>query len=290
MHVSSAGPTASTRLTGLLGWPARYSLSPVMHNAAFRAADLDVVYLVLPCPPDRLAVVVEGLAAVGTIGVNVTIPHKQAAAGLCDAVSEEAQLVGVVNTLTFLEGSVHGDNTDATGLRAAWDHGGLVTAEDRVVVFGTGGAARAAAVAAGRSGAKCAVVGRRADAAAELAELVVQAGGTGSASAQLDDGVAVERLVADARVVVNATPIGMHGESLPEPFMRLQPDQIAYDLVYSPPETPFLAAARIAGARAHNGLSMLLHQAAQAWWRWMGEAPDVEEMRSALGRALTPQS
>lgn len=280
-------PTASTRLTGLLGWPARYSLSPVMHNAAFRAAGHDVAYLVFPCQPDRLATVIDGLAAVGTIGVNVTIPHKQAAVSSCDTLTDEAQLVGVVNTLTFTGGVVDGDNTDATGLLAAWQQDAIVGPGDRLVMFGTGGAARAAAVAAGRCGASCTVVGRRADAAVELADLVSRAGGRGAAGVHADDASSVAELVGSAQVVVNATPLGMHGEPLLEPMMQLRPDQVAYDLVYSPSETPFLQSARAAGARVYNGVPMLMHQAAQAWSRWMGQAPDYDAMRSALDQALT---
>jgi shikimate dehydrogenase len=116
-RVGAPWPTASTRLLALLGWPARHSLSPVIHNAALREQGLDLVYLALPTPPDRLRAAVEGLTAVGAVGANVTVPHKQEAVGLCDHLTPEAELIGAVNTLAWTTDGLLGDNTDAVGLR-----------------------------------------------------------------------------------------------------------------------------------------------------------------------------
>jgi shikimate dehydrogenase len=279
--VTRAWPVGTTRLVALLGWPARYSRSPAMHNAAFRALGLDLVYVVLPCAPADMPGVVAALRAVDAVGANVTVPHKSAAFDLCDRVTDEAALVGAVNTLMVDDGALVGDNTDAAGLRAAWqDELGL----DRigsVTVLGTGGAARAVAVATGRIGARLTVVGRRADAAASLAALADRAGAARAVGVAVTS-PAASRAVEQASVVVNATPLGTRGESLPEPFMQLDPTQIAYDLVYAPLDTPFLRAADARGASAHNGLGMLLHQAALAFRLWTGQQAPLAVMREVL--------
>jgi shikimate dehydrogenase len=214
-------PTSSTRLLALLGWPARHSLSPVMHNAALREQRLDLVYLALPTPPDSLANVVAGLGAIEAVGANVTVPHKRAVVDLCDHLTPEAELIGAVNTLVWTTDGLLGDNTDAVGLRDALTADVDVRADDRVVVLGTGGAARAAVVAVGRLGCRIAVVGRRVDAAEDLAALAVKAGASEAAGIDLADEAAVDEVVAPARIVCNATPVGMAEDHLPARFEAL---------------------------------------------------------------------
>lgn len=279
-----AWPTARTRLVGLLGWPARHSLSPPMHNAAFRDLDLDLVYLALPTAPDRLTEMVRSLEGAQAAGANVTIPHKRAVMRLCDHLTPEAELVGAVNTLSWTAHGLLGDNTDAVGLEEVLRSDVGASAGDTAVVLGTGGAARAAVVAAGRVGAPVAVVGRRGDAADELADLAAKAGCPAVDAVELDDPDGVTACVGAATLVVNATPLGMDGESLPAPFMRLRSGQAALDLVYAPPETPFLAAARAAGAVPHSGLGMLVAQAAASFQRWTGVAAPLATM-SAVATA-----
>lgn len=205
-------PTAATRPVVLLGWPARHSRSPQMHNAAFAEQGLELVYLALEVPPQRLAATVEVLGAVGAVGANVTVPHKAAVVALCDHLTDEAALIGAVNTLVWGADGLLGDNTDAVGLADALrtDVGALAGAE--VVVLGTGGAARATVVALGRLGARLTVIGRRPDAAAELAALGERAGAAAATSRDLAEPAAVSAVVAAARVVLNATTLGMAGE------------------------------------------------------------------------------
>lgn len=283
-------PTAATRLVALLGWPVRHSLSPVMHNAAFREQGLDLVYLALPVPPVDLGRVVDGLAAVEAVGANVTVPHKQAIVERCDGLTREAELVGAVNTLWWTSDGLLGDNTDAAGLAPVLAEDVGVRAGDAVVVLGTGGAARAAVVALGRLGTEVTVVGRRPDAAQDLAEVAARAGAGPVDGLELAGGDWVVAAVRRARLVVNATPLGMAGEALPAPFMDLHAGQAAYDLVYNPPETPFLAAARAGGADAHHGLGMLVAQAAASYRRWTGQdAPQATMSAAALGALAHPQ-
>jgi shikimate dehydrogenase len=282
-------PTAATRLLALLGWPARHSLSPTMHNAALREQGLDVVYLALPTPPEQLTTTVAALGAVEALGANVTVPHKRAVVDLCDHLTPEAELVGAVNTLAWTTDGLLGDNTDTAGLRAALTADVDVRPADPVVVVGTGGAARAAVVAVGRLGCRVTVVGRRGDAAADLAASAVKAGASEAASVQLADLGTVAEVVGSARIVCNATPLGMADEHLPAPFEALVPGQVAYDLVYTPPLTPFLQAARDGGAGWHNGLGMLIGQAAASYRRWTGqEAPAATMSAAALGALADP--
>lgn len=279
-----AWPTAATRGLAVLGWPVAHSLSPAMHNAALRAQEIDLVYLALPVPPDRLLDVVRALGAVGFLGANVTVPHKQAVMAACDHLTDEARLIGAVNTLTWDDdGSLSGHNTDAVGLQRALDQ--VDAGSGPAVMLGTGGAARAAVVALSRRGAPVTVVGRRPDAAAEVAEVGTRAGGTVTTCA-LDE-ARLDDLVRDAALVVNATPLGMGHESLPAPFMSLTSGQTAYDLIYAPPDTPFLQAAASRGAAAHHGLSMLIHQAGESYQRWTGRAAPAEVMAGAAQAALS---
>ncbi len=279
-------PTASTRPVALLGWPARHSLSPVMHNAAFAEQELDLVYLALPTPPEQLHTVVDVLATVEAVGANVTVPHKQHALQLCDVLTEEAALVGAVNTLVWGADGLLGDNTDAVGLAQVLHDEVGVAAGARAVVLGTGGAARAVAVALGRNGYEATFVGRRPDAAQELAELAGTCGSPAVDAGDLAEGDWVAQAVDRARLVVNATPLGMEGEPLPPPFQQLRPGQVAYDLVYSPPDTPFLLAAAAAGADAHHGLGMLVAQAAASYERWTGRAAPRGTMSAVATAAL----
>ncbi|MFP4311060.1 MAG: shikimate dehydrogenase, partial [Nitriliruptoraceae bacterium] len=155
----------------LLGWPARHSASPRLHNAAFRAAGLDLVYLAAPTPPEALATVVAALGAIGAVGANVTVPHKQVVVDLCDEVSEEAVLIGAVNTLVWEEQGLTGENTDARGLADDLARTVAPAPGERWLLLGTGGAARAAAVAIGRARGVLVVAGRRPEAAATIAAL-----------------------------------------------------------------------------------------------------------------------
>lgn len=268
--------TARTRLACLLGHPVGHSVSPEIHSAAFAAADIDAVYVALDVAPDGLGPAIAGLRAVGFLGANVTVPHKQAAADLADERTREAEAVGAVNTLFWAGERLVADNTDASGLQTVLEHDLGLRAGVPTLLLGAGGAARAAAVALGRLGAHVEVVARREHAALEVAALARRMG------AQVGS-------VPEPRLLVNATPLGLAGESLPDRFMRLSPGQTALDLIYGTSDTPFLAAARAAGADAHDGLGMLVAQAAGSFERWAGAPAPLPAMRfaadAALGRA-----
>jgi len=274
----------------LLGWPIAHSRSPAMHRAAAAHLGLPLRYRALAVAPDDLSDVIAELGRRGVRGANVTVPHKRAAMDAADDLTEEARLVGAVNTLTWEgrgEGAprLEGHNTDAVGLERALaeDVGSLHGA--RALLVGTGGAARAAAVALVRSGARVVVAGRDPRGCAAILDVVAavdQVGGGAGGIVDLLDEVALSAALSGATLVLNATSLGMDGEHLPSPLEALRPDQVAYDLVYGR-TTPFVAAARAAGAPVHDGLGMLVHQAAEAFARWSGEIAPVEVMRAAAG-------
>ncbi|MGH8899760.1 MAG: shikimate dehydrogenase [Egibacteraceae bacterium] len=277
-------PVASTGLVCLLGHPVAHSVSPQIHNAAFAAAGVDAVYVAFDVAPAEVAAAVAGLRALGALGANVTVPHKRAVWEQADGRTPEAELIGAANTLFRTQdfrtqglrggGDLIADNTDARGLQAVLEADVHLEAGDPVLLFGAGGAARAAAVALGRIGARVRVEARRAEAARVAADL---AASSGASRATADE---------PPRCVINATPLGLHGEPLPDHLMALGPGQVALDLVYGPVDTPFLAAARARGAAAFDGLGMLVAQAGLAFTRWTGLAPPIKVMRAAAVSAL----
>ena len=280
--------SGTTRLTGIIGWPVAHSLSPAMHNAAFAALGLDMVYVALPVPPAHVRAAIEGLAALGFRGVNVTMPHKAAVLPYLDTVSDDARLVAAVNTIVVDDqGAQAGHNTDVGGFVAALHEAvpeGVAGAD--VLLLGAGGAARAAALGLARQGiARCTVAVRRIAQGEELASrLGAVAPGLRFEVVALDEleGEAVRA----ADVVVNATPLGMD-DSLKVPGVlvdNIRRDHIVYDVVYGQRPTTPLARARAQGARAIAGSAMLAWQAALAFQLWTGRAAPLEVMRSAARR------
>lgn len=275
-------PTARTRVAGVIGDPVAHSLSPAIHNAAFAATGLDWVFVALPCPAGSAVAAVDGMRALGIEGLSVTMPHKADVAAAVDELSPTARTLDAVNCVHRRGDVLVGENTDGdgfvAGLRADLD---LDPAGLSCVVLGAGGAARAVVVALARAGASSVRVVNRTAATAETAAAL--AGTVGS--------VAEPASVGDADLVVNATPVGMQrtGEDvdeLPLDADLLGAGQVVVDLVYHPARTALVAAAERRGARAANGLSMLVHQAAVAFEHWTGEPAPVREMAAAVRREL----
>jgi len=267
-------PSARTRFAGVIGWPIDHSLSPAMHNAAFRALGLDWAYLAFPIAPDNVERGVRGLFDAGCAGLNVTIPHKQAVLACCDEVTPAVQAIGAANTLVPTgDGRIRGDNTDAAGFLRALDEDAPLDLEGAdVLMIGSGGAARAIAFALEGRGARLQVANRTTARAAALGEPVEFTR------------EAIERAAAECGLVVNATSLGMGTDELPAelPIDVLGPGQVAYDIVYRQEPTPWLRAAAARGARTVDGLGMLLHQGAAAFAQWTGTEPPVDAMRAGL--------
>lgn len=270
--------SAATTVVGVIGDPVVHSLSPLLHNTAFAEMGLDWVSVGFPVPAGQAPVAIPGARALGVRGLSVTMPHKEAVAALVDARSPLAERLGAVNCVTFGEEGVLGDNTDGPGLVAALQRGCRFDPSGRrCLVVGGGGAARAAIAAlADGAAAEVVVVNRtrgRAESAARLAGAVGRVGTPGDA--------------ARCDLVVNATPLGMGaaGDTTgvwPVDPELLGPGQLVVDLVYDPPVTPWLEAARSHGSRIANGMGMLVHQAALQLASWTHLDPPVEAMWHAL--------
>jgi shikimate dehydrogenase len=266
-------------VAGVIGHPIRHSLSPAIHNAAYRALGLDWVFCAFEVPPGGAAEAVAGARALGLSGLSVTMPHKADVIPALDRLTAVAQDLAAVNTVVRQGDALVGDNTDGAGfLDALRVDEGFDPAGRRCLVVGAGGAARAVVLALATAGAAEVVVVNRteanADAAVALAPGVARTGQAAEAGS--------------ADLVVNATPLGMAGDrTLPFAAEALGPGQLVVDLVYHPAVTPLVEAARARGAAAANGLGMLIHQAAHAIRLWTGEDPPTEVMSAAALSAVT---
>jgi shikimate dehydrogenase len=267
--------TGSTHRVGVIGWPVEHSLSPAIHNAAFEALEMDWVYLPLPVPPGRVGSAVEGLKALGFAGANVTMPHKSACADLIDELSDDARLLGAVNTIVVGSEAATGHNTDVTGFeRFLAEDAGFDPAGRTALLFGAGGAARACALALARGGLERLTVAVREPDSAEPVRALVEPFGTTISAVRFDDARNVS-----ANLVVNATPLGARGDSVPLP--TLDAESLVVDLLTRPASTPLLAQARGAGVAAFGGVGLLLHQGAIAFELWTGRVPPMDVMSAA---------
>lgn len=284
-----SSPENATVLTGLFGYPVGHSISPAIHNSAYSEARLDWIYQVFSVSPDDLETAFLGFRDRGGKGLNITIPHKQAVMDLLDDVSEEAQLIGAVNTVLFRDGRALGYNTDGPGfVRALWEEKDFSLGGKRVCLIGAGGAGRAVAVQSALSGiARIDIADLDSDRAEELSGWINQEIGSalsGVFQVGSQDG---DEIIAAADLVVDATPLGLKPDD-PLSFdpALLNPGGLVMDLVYNPPETELLAAARDLGIETLNGLGMLIHQAALAWEIWTGKRAPIEVMKQAARQAL----
>jgi shikimate dehydrogenase len=275
----------TTTLVGVIGDAVRGSLSPRLHNAAFVALGMDWCYVPFPVTRDRLAAALRGLPALGIAGVNVTVPHKEAALAYLDDVSDDARAIGAVNTIRVLGDRLVGYNTDTGGLLDALRRdGGLEPAGQSAAIVGAGGAARAAAFALGGAGARAiTIINRNWDRAAALADAVRRAFGCAVDAVPLDG--AVTRALRDATLLVQATTVGGGAQRGVSPVARaaLHPRLFVMDMVYNPEETVLLREARAAGCPTLGGLPMLVYQGARAFEIWTGREPPLEVMRGAVG-------
>lgn len=277
---------------GVFGKPVAHSLSPQMQNAALEKSDLKMRYARFEIAPGELPDALKLLRDFDFIGVNLTVPHKVAALPLLDEADETARQVGAVNTIKIDAGKVRGFNTDGKGFSRAIREEFSVDLRDlRVVVTGAGGAARAIAFQCAKENCERLVIANR---DLEKAKRLVEElrgffagprvlGPVPRLQAIAADEAAWRFQIANADLVVNATPLGLsRGDAAPIPARLLAPHLMVYDTVYANGPTAFVSSALEAGARAANGLSMLLHQGALAFEIWFDRAAPLEAMRTAL--------
>jgi shikimate dehydrogenase len=269
--------SGTTRVAGVIGAPIGQSLSPAIHNAAFRAAALDWLFAAFEVAPGQAATALAGMRALGLGGLSVTMPHKADVADAVDVLTSAAERLHAVNTVVPRpDGGLEGHNTDGGGFIDSLLDAGIDVAGRRCVVLGAGGAARALVVAlADSKAAEVVVVNRSAGPAAVAAAL---AGDLGRVGTSAD--------IAGAELLVNATSVGMGSNDVPARGGDLHADQVVADIVVHPLDTAFLRAARAAGATTVDGLGMLVHQAARAFTLWTGVVAPVDVMRCAARAAV----
>ena len=265
---------------GLIGHPLGHSLSPAIHEAALEGLDLPGVYLPFDVDPSSLNAILEAADRLHVRGCNVTSPYKESIVERLDELDGDAERLGAVNTIVFGDGWTAGHNTDVFGFRLSLRSMGIRVGDRRALVVGAGGAAKAVVDVLVREGAKVQVTNRNVHKAQALAD-------------SFDESVDALPLEALPRsgpwdLLVNATPLGTKefGDAVPVPASILPKIGYVYDLVYNPPTTPLMAAARRAGKPTTSGLEMLLHQAAKSFELWTGRSPPVEAMRRAAKEAL----
>ena len=274
-------PNVKTRMIAILGFPVHHSFSPIIHNTAFQHQGLNFVYLAVGLAPDKLAHAVHGLSALGFVGANVTIPHKQAVLPYMDHLSEAARAIGAVNTIVCKNDRLYGDNTDIEGFLAPLRD--LELNGTPMTILGAGGAARAAAYGLLRdyNPNPLTLVARRPVQAEKLVHDFVEF----SSQLEVSDFESASTSIKKSRLIVNSTPVGMHPNVHETPWEKKEDfssDQIIYDLVYRPRRTRLLQETELCGASTVGGLGMLIEQAAASYRQWTDREMPIGVVRDAL--------
>ncbi len=276
----------TTKIVGILGWPVEHSLSPVIHNISFAAANLNYAYVPLPVHPDNLADAIAGIRAMGFAGANVTIPHKVAVMSYLDAIDAMAEKIGAVNTIVSENGFLTGYNTDADGFISSLYAEGVQVKGKKAVLLGAGGAAKAVVCGLMTQGAAGVTIAAR-----SLIKATEFAGAFHSAQVKglcWQDAEYHEQLK-KCDLLVNCTPLGMHPHVDAEPLVDwqvLNKDAVVCDLIYNPLKTKFLLNADKYGHKTVSGAGMLIGQGALAFKLWTGMEAPRHKMYEALISAL----
>jgi shikimate dehydrogenase len=278
--------SGKTMIYGIFGYPVEHTFSPGMHNSAFKKLGMDACYVPFAVPPGNLENAVRAVVPLGLRGLNVTVPHKERVLAYLDELSEEARLIGAVNTIEVRKGRLIGHNTDGRGfLRSLREHGGMDPKGKKFLFIGSGGAARAVSFSLALAGAAV-IVFRDIDTrkASLLANDILEK--TGVPSMAIGQEMLPE-YAADADCLINASPLGLRRtDPLPMPAELVEREHLVCDLVYNPPETALLKMAKKRGAKRLSGLGMLLYQGVIAFEIWTGEKAPVLIMKNALSRQI----
>lgn len=279
-----------TKLVGIIGYPLRYTLSPVFQNAAFYHLKLNWCYLPLVTENKYLEKAVYGVRALSFVGVNITMPYKQKVIPLLDEVSADCEAIEAVNTIHLKDGRLIGYNTDGAGFLALLKEQANSDVKDKkVMLIGAGGAARAVAAAVAKAGvSEIYVVNRTFKKAVSLCEVLKEKCSFKAQPVDLRDGLT--SFVGNADIIINATSVGMKGERLPLPYEKIGEGHLVCDLIYAPSKTPLLEEAEKREAKVLNGLGMLIYQGALSFKIWTGEEAPVDVMFSAAKKALAEPS
>ncbi|MGB5893368.1 MAG: shikimate dehydrogenase [Ignavibacteriaceae bacterium] len=282
----------NTKLIGLIGHPIKQSYSPFIHNIAAQFKSIDYIYLPFDVVDDNLENALKGVVSLGISGLNVTIPHKEKIIKYLDELSEEAGVIGAVNTIVNEQGKLKGYNTDINGiLESLTEFKDLITGS-KVCVIGAGGGARAVIYTLIRyfKPEQITIINRTTQRADTLKRYF-------SEKMRFDNLKTTDLFPPDlietfnsSKLIVNSTPVGMFPDvddsptSLKESFHK---EQLVFDMIYNPTETKFLKLAKQQDAATLGGLKMLVHQAAKSFELWTGEEPPVEKLSRSLELMIT---
>jgi shikimate dehydrogenase len=274
-----------TKPVGLIGWPIAHSLSPAMQNAAFAELGLDWSYSLLPTQPDDFAPLLKNLAGQNFVGANVTMPHKQTIIPYLHQMSDDARIIGAVNTIFIQDGKIFGYNTDGIGFLNALKEAGHEPKGMRVALLGAGGAARAAIFALAQAGVeRITIVNRTVERGVRLREEMAGAFPDRHLEFKPLSSETLSHLAQNVDLVVNTTSVGMEPNENVSPWpddVPIPSDTIFYDVIYKPIPTLFLQRAQAAGQQTINGLGMLIHQGVAAFEIWTGQQAPLKTMRQA---------
>jgi len=279
--------SGKTKICALIGDPVEHSMSPVMHNTAYKKLGLDYVYIPFRVKPEGLEPAVAGLRALNVRGFNVTIPHKVSVIPWLDGLDPLAEKIGAVNTVVNTDGELRGYNTDAEGfLQALLEHG-IKPKGKRIAVLGAGGASRAITYIMVGKGARVTILNRQQelDWAEDIAQLIRKDLGKEVKVLELGQ---LAGAIENVDILINATSVGMSpaAEESPVSAHLLNKIPAVFDIVYNPMETRLLREAKAAGARVIGGVDMLAWQGALAFEKWTGQKAPLDLMRGEAVKML----
>jgi len=284
------GISGKTKVCAIIGDPVEHSLSPIIHNAAFKELGLNLVYVAFTVTTRELQTAILGAKSLGLWGLNVTMPHKNAVMNYLDEVDSTAKSIGAVNTVLNNNGRLIGYNTDGNGTMIALQENGVYLKEKKLVLIGAGGTAKAIAYQAAQDVEELVILNRTPEKAKKLAEMLKKSFGKKVKGAALSSEVLEEELET-TDILVNATSVGMDPDvnSSPVPSSLLRRDLCVMDIVYNPLETRLAADAKSVGAKVVSGIEMLIYQGAVAFEIWTNCLAPVEVMRKAALNELEKQ-
>lgn len=269
MHIKG-----STRLISLLGNPVKHSYSPYMHNLSFESLKLDFAYMAFEIEDNKIKEAIEAMRVLNVKGFNITMPYKEEAIQFLDAIDDEARIIGSVNTVLHNNGKLIGYNTDGKGFIKALEEKSVDFKDKKIVILGSGGAAKAIAIQLALDSVKEIVIANRTLVKAEIIVDIIKKHipNVKVKSIKLDDKL-LKKELADATILINTSSIGMKdtlGESIIKDVEILHDNLLVADTIYNPSKTKLLSQAEEIGCKTMNGLSMLVYQGALAFKIWTG--------------------
>jgi shikimate dehydrogenase len=279
--------TGKTRICGVIGDPIEHTLSPTMHNAAFKEIGLDLVFLALKVTPDQLENAVKGVRSFNMLGLNITMPHKDKIVNYIDELDPSANYLKSVNTILNSNGLLTGYNTDGIGAMQALLQNKIDPKGKKMLILGCGGTARAIAFAAAKTVDQIVILNRTPRKSREFANKLSNTLKTKIKGDALTS-KSIKRNMQDSQIIINATSVGMDPQdkiSLIPPNL-IEPSQIILDVVYDPLDTKLIKDAKKVGAKTINGVEMLIHQGAASFEIWTNQPAPVEAMRKAITNRL----